>query len=186
MNETTLQLDKIIRTKRLVLRVMDESDFIAWAEFHKNLNRGQTPTKKDFTQALRREARQAREDVRWELKIFDKKTSRMIGFIDVKTVNRDPYQVCDVGYVIVESSRGHRYAAEAVRAAIPLIFRALKFHRLEFAIEPENKASLRVARQLRLHSEGVRKHYWPTNYPKPSKIWADQIIFVITPELLKT
>ena len=105
--------------------------------------------------------------------------------MDIKTVNRDPYQICDVGYFILEEFRGRGFATEATRALIPKIFKQLKFHRLEFAIEADNAASLKVAKALKLHDEGVRKHYWPTNYPKKSKVWSDQHIFVATPELFR-
>lgn len=173
------------RTKRLTLKVMGPEDFELWAEFQAELRPNAEVGRAAFKSALKREMDQAKRDLRWEIKIFERESRRMIGFIDIKTVNRDPYQVCDVGYVILESARGNGYASEATAMLIPEIFKKLKFHRLEFAIEPQNKASIRVAKSLGLHKEGLRKHYWPTNYPKPSKEWSDQVIYVATPELFR-
>lgn len=173
------------KTKRLSLRAMKFDDFDEWCRYKRTVDPSALVDKKAFKTSLKREADQRFGERRWEIKIFERATRRMIGFVDVKTVNRDPYQICDVGYFILESFRGNGFAAEATAALIPKIFRQLNFHRLEFAIEHENKASLKVAKAIRLHYEGVRKHYWPTNYPKKSKVWSDQKIYVATPELFQ-
>ena len=164
---------------------MGPGDFEEWSLFQRSLRSKVKTDRAAFRSALKSESNQAKRDRRWEIKIFDRDSGRMIGFIDIKTVNRDPYQVCDVGYVIAEEFRERGYASEATRAMIPEIFKALDFHRLEFAIEPENKASLRVAKAVGLTREGTRKHYWPTSYPKPSKRWSDQSIYATTPELFR-
>lgn len=173
------------RTERLTLRSTGNGDFEELRSLRKETHPGTEFKKSDFKKHLKHEASQKTRDVRWEVKIFDRTSGRLVGFVDIKTVNREPYQVCDVGYFILEEFRGRGFAKEATRTLIPKIFKQLKFHRLEFAIEADNVASLKVVQALKLHDEGVRKHYWPTNYPKKSKVWSDQHIYVATPELFR-
>jgi len=173
------------RTPRLNLRMINSGDFEEWRLLKSEIEPKVRFDKSDFKKHLKREALQRAADIRGEVGIFDRVSGRLMGFVDIKTVNRSPYQVCDVGYLLLKEFRGHGFATEATKALIPKIFRQLKFHRLEFAIEAENIASLKVAKALGLYDEGVRKHYWPTNYPKKSKVWSDQQIYVATPELFR-
>lgn len=124
MTTTGLKFSK--RTPRLELRVMTSRDFAAWLEYKTSdeISFGQKPkaaTLKEFKAALKREKRQAQNDTRWELKIFERRSKKMIGFIDIKTIVREPYQVCDVGYLLVPAARGCGYASEATHAFAGLV-----------------------------------------------------------------
>lgn len=176
-------------TNRLLIRPLRLTDYQRWYESH-DLSKPQVDkfdakpwppkkrTKAVFQKAVLRQRKLAKEDEAYLWNLFLRKTGEMIGHMDVSPLCRGSYQMANLGYFLINSYRGKGYAQEALRTLIPAAFRDLKLHRLEAAIDLDNKASIRLARNCGLHHEGVKKHYWFQNGS-----WEDQDIFVATPEL---
>jgi len=91
-----------------------------------------------------------------------------------------PYQMASLGYLIINIYRGKGYATEAVKKVVKAGLNDLKFHRLEAAIDLDNKASIRLAMAAGLYREGIKKHYWYQN-----KRWDDQVVFIAVRELCR-
>lgn len=179
------------KTKRLEIRPLALSDYQAWFEMHDSAEAPRNkfdwkpwPAKKRtrvvFRKAVLRHRRLAKTDTTYVWNIFLRKTGEMIGHFDISTLNRDPSQSANFGYLIINSYRGQGYAQEALEKLVPAAFRDLKFHRLEASVDLDNKASVRFTQRSGFHREGIKKHYWFQNGR-----WEDQLIFMTTPELWK-
>lgn len=196
MAKQTINVDRMPRmkrlsyqTKNLIIRPLALTDYQRWFDSH-DLSKPQLDkfdakpwprkkrTKAVFKQAVLRQRKLAKDDKAYLWNLFLRSTGEMVGHMDVSPLCRDSYQMANLGYFIINSYRGKGYAQEALRVLIPAAFRDLKLHRLEAAIDADNKASLRLARAAGLHYEGVKKHYWFQNGR-----WEDQKIFVSSPEL---
>jgi ribosomal-protein-alanine N-acetyltransferase len=133
-----------------------------------------------FNRNVRRHRREAKNDRVYVWNIFLKSTGEMIGWIDLWVIQREIYQMANLGYFLINTYRGRGYALEAVPKIICAAFKDLKLHRLEAAIDVDNRASIAFAKKVGLHREGVKKNYWPQHGR-----WDDQIVYVATPELFK-
>lgn len=110
--------------------------------------------------------------------MFLRETGEFIGWIDVSRIARGEHQIANLGWFTMNRHRGNGYAKEAVTKLISAAFGDLGFHRLEAAIHPRNKASIKMAKSLGLHSEGLKKFYL-----KHNGTWQDHAVFITTPEL---
>ncbi len=72
------------------------------------------------------------------------------------------------------------YGGESVTRAFKLAFSDLKLHRLEAAINLDNKPSLALARKCGMTYEGIRENYLFEN-----NRWVDHHVFSMTPEKLR-
>ncbi|MES2965269.1 MAG: GNAT family protein [Bdellovibrionota bacterium] len=177
-------------TRRLVIRPWKLSDYSRLVETQKKAgprrDKFDTPplvlkdlTREKFRKSVLEQRRTAKEDSRYVYNIF-LKSGEYVGFMDVKTIVRQPYQWADIGYYVVNTYRGNGYAREAVRGLVKIAFEDLKFHRLEAVIDTDNKASIALAKSAGLTREGIRKHFW-----NQDGRWVDQVIFATTPELFR-
>ena len=60
-----------------------------------------------------------------------------------------------LGWILIPNARRHGYMEEAVRVVLGHCFGVLDTHRVEAEIEPENKASIRLAERLGFQREGL-------------------------------
>ena len=79
----------------------------------------------------------------------------------------------DAGYWVDQRWAGRGLAPTAVALAADYLFAALRLHRLEIAIRPENVNSLRVVQKLGLRYEGDRARYLHVDGE-----WRDHSVFV--------
>lgn len=107
-----------------------------------------------------------------------KKDGSALGMVNISTIRRHRYEMANVGCMIFPQYRGRGFAPEALSAVIELGFKQLKFHRLEAAIDLDNRASIRTARKAGMYREGIKKHYWHQNGR-----WEDQVVYIAVPEL---
>jgi RimJ/RimL family protein N-acetyltransferase len=63
--------------------------------------------------------------------------------------------ILEAGYWVVESHRGHRFAVESLRLVTKWVEQGTTATRIELAIHPENKPSLRVAEAARYEHQGM-------------------------------
>jgi ribosomal-protein-alanine N-acetyltransferase len=100
-----------------------------------------------------------------------------IGQLTVNNVTRGSAQFASIGYWIDEAYAGRGLMTRAVAMAVDHCFFTLKLHRVEIAIRPENKASLRVVEKL-----GVPEIGFAPRYLHIDGDWRDHRLFAITRE----
>ncbi len=101
----------------------------------------------------------------------------IVGIIHMAQIFRGPLQSAYLGYGLGVDFIGKGYAAEAVRIILRFAFRDLKLHRLEANIQPHNRPSIALVKQLGFSKEG----YSP-KYLKVSGKWCDHERWAITKE----
>ena len=156
------------RTSRIEVRPFILGDYGRWKFAHLTRKEPKSawdrgPRKpKDVTLAIYkrmlRNQKQARKIERnFDLALIARETGALIGGISIMMVERGVAQTAYLGYGLFNSHWGKGYAQEAVKAAFDIAFVDLKLHRLEAGIEPQNKASLKLARRVGLRHEGCKR-----------------------------
>lgn len=182
---------KTYRTRRLVLRPLRLSDHRRWCaaldqslpkqdKFDFDNSRPQPRLLSKFREAVRRQERLAERDESHIWNVFLRGSGELIGWMDVSTICRRDYQAANLGYFIFNHHRGRGYGVEAVRCLVQAAFTDLKYHRLEAAMDLDNRASRALAKAAGLYYEGVKKHYWFQHGR-----WEDQRMYVAVPELFR-
>jgi ribosomal-protein-alanine N-acetyltransferase len=76
------------------------------------------------------------------------------GIINLSNIVYGAFRNATVGYWAMPGMTGRGYLSEGLRQAATLAFTELRLHRLEANIQPENAASLAVARRAGFRKEG--------------------------------
>lgn len=100
-----------------------------------------------------------------------------VGQLTVNNIVRGSAQFCSIGYWIDQGQAGKGLMTRAVAMAIDHCFFALKLHRVEIAIRPENTASLRVVEKLGIPEIGFAPRYLHIDGD-----WRDHRLFAICRE----
>ena len=178
----------ILKTPRLILRPYEASDYAAWAEgfqargparneFDEGPRSAAALNRARFRRILKINRERARDDVGYMWAIFEKKTGRVVGWLDLYIFIRGGTQAANFGYCLHNQHWGKGFAREAARAVALGAFRHLKVHRLEASIAPDNRASLRLIKALGFRKEGRRaRSDW-----RDGK-WQDDLIYAAIPE----
>ncbi|HWB19084.1 MAG TPA: GNAT family protein [Phycisphaerales bacterium] len=87
----------------------------------------------------------------------------IMGSIGLNQIFRGPFQSCVMGYWIGKEFTRQGYMREAVLLALRHAFHALKLHRVEANIVPDNHASLALIRSCGFRFEGLAKNYLQIN-----------------------
>jgi ribosomal-protein-alanine N-acetyltransferase len=103
--------------------------------------------------------------------------NRLAGQLTVANVVLGSARMAHLGYWVDEAVAGRGVTPSAVALAIDHCFVALRLHRVEIAIRPENAASLRVVEKLGLRDEGVRERLLHIDGD-----WRDHRCFAVTAE----
>lgn len=82
-----------------------------------------------------------------------------------------------IGYWIDQRWAGRGLIPTAVALATDYCFSALRLHRIEIAIRPENEKSLRVVNKLGFRPEGLRPRYLHIDGD-----WRDHLVFALNAE----
>lgn len=157
-----------VKTSRLVIRPYSKSDFDVWkqAYLERLLKKNEfdlgpiSPDKlkrHNFNKTLTLHKRARDRDRLYVFGVFDLRNGRCIGFLDIYVQARLDSQCANLGYVIHNQFWGNGYAKEAVGAVIRLAFKSLKIHRIEAGVDPRNKASVAVAKAVKMKHEGTRR-----------------------------
>jgi RimJ/RimL family protein N-acetyltransferase len=173
------------KTKRLLVRPYRESDYEAWKLAHSQSPQSPqvfirpTPkkllTKRGFSRWLQVRNKLRGRDFTYVFGVFDRITEEHLGTIDISMIRRLSNQWASLGYVIHNQHWGKGYATEAARVVLKLAFEKLRLQRVEASISPTNNASIKVARNLGLKPEGMRKKFF---YFQGQ--WHDSLIFSAT------
>jgi ribosomal-protein-alanine N-acetyltransferase len=86
-----------------------------------------------------------------------------VGEVSLGTIVRGPFQSALLGYWIDEDQAGRGLMPEAVSLVVGFALTVLGFRRIEVAIVPRNKASIRVVEKLGFYFEGISKEYIEVN-----------------------
>lgn len=89
--------------------------------------------------------------------VFDADSDALIGGVGLN--HRIPaYRSAHLGYWVADAARGRGVAVAAARLAARFGFDVLDLQRIAILVQPENRASLRVAVKLGAVCEGVTRH----------------------------
>lgn len=79
----------------------------------------------------------------------------IIGTINFSRMEHGPFSRTSIGYKIDAASHKMGYAYEACCAAIPVIFKNYKIHRIEARVAPDNIPSIKLLERLGFCYEGI-------------------------------
>lgn len=176
------------KTKRLIIRKLKPSDYNAWFDAYVNNLPAKSKwdsgplspkscTKSIFKAVIKKQEKLAKEDKYYRYYVFNKKTNEIIGQIDFDIFKRSTHQFANYGYFIFNRHWNKGYGTEAVKAGLKIGFDELKLHRLEAAINLDNKKSIALVKKIGMKREGIKKRYWFENNQ-----WTDHLIYVANPE----
>lgn len=176
----------VLRTKRLVLRIIDESyadqvlDFVlrnkeALLEWEpaRNDDYYTLDVQKQFIVSSLQSMHNGHSANFW-FSESDRPNAPLLGTITLNNIVRGAFQSCHLGYRTDVSVRGKGYMTEALAQVIGFAWRELNLHRIEANIMPRNKASLKVVEKLGFKHEGVAHDYLRINGK-----WEDHIHMVL-------
>lgn len=186
-----LQLPLYKKTKRLLLRPLEITDYENWAQAYSSLRPAQNEwdetnwdeselTLKKFKELLKIQKQQRAQDHFYEFGIFRQDDGVLLGTVSLMDISRGIFQNAYLGYRIFNLYWSQGYAQESCKAAIDIAFKNLKLHRIEAGIAPTNKKSIKTAKALGLRKEGLSKNRLYIN-----KKWIDLEIYALTKEDLK-
>jgi|SRR5690554_2673667 len=151
----------ILFTSRLILREIDEKDYLDMYEYAKlpfiGPNAGWKPhTSPNETKAIIKLFKEKK--LKGQLGTFAiiwKQTNKMIGTVELHTFTRG--FKAELGYTINPCYWGRGIAVEASKKILSWGFEVLKLKRIECTSFVSNKQSRRVCEKLGLTFEGIRK-----------------------------
>ncbi|MFM2485913.1 GNAT family N-acetyltransferase [Celerinatantimonas yamalensis] len=102
---------------------------------------------------------------------LDRSGQQVIATVNVSNIVRGIFQAAHLGYGLDATLQGQGYMREILSAAIPMIFKQLKLHRLMANYIPTNHRSGAVLKHLGFTEEGLAKDYLFINGQ-----WRDHIL----------
>jgi ribosomal-protein-alanine N-acetyltransferase len=179
---------KEVRTRRLILRALRPNDYEVW--FEALVNRLPAQSKWDsgprtakqcpksmFKKVVNRHRYLAKKDDWYWFGVFEKRSGKLIGHVDIDVFVRGSHQFANFGYQIYNRHWGRGFGQEAASAGLRIGFKQLKLNRLEAAINFDNSKSIRLVKVIGMRREGIKKRYW-FEHGK----WVDHLIYVANPE----
>ena len=83
----------------------------------------------------------------------------LVGQLNVSSITHGSLSSASIGYWVAKSMAGRGITPTAVALATDYCFRAMRLHRVEICIRPENGPSLRVVEKLGFRYEGLRRRF---------------------------
>jgi ribosomal-protein-alanine N-acetyltransferase len=177
----------VLQGRGLWLRPPLVSDYGPWAELRAMSRAHLVPwepswprddlTKSAYRRRVKHYLREARDDLGYAFLIFEAETDRLMGGVTLSNVRRGVTQSAMLGYWLGVPYVGKGHMTNAVRAALPHAFEALRLHRIEAAAQPTNTHSVNVLRRCGFVEEGLARRYLKINGS-----WQDHIVFAILAE----
>ena len=129
-------------------------------------------SKSSFRRRVRHYQREAREDLGYAFGIFDESGAELRGGITLSNIRRGVSQAGTLGYWLGLPFVGGGIMTNAVRTFIPHAFGELGLHRVEAALMPANRPSLRVLERNNFRREGFARRYLKINGR-----WEDHVLY---------
>jgi ribosomal-protein-alanine N-acetyltransferase len=171
---------EIIKTDRLVLRDLEETD---WEAVHSYASEAEVvrymdwgPNTEDETKKFIRQSTETRKEQprrSYELAIVLKDGDGLIGACGIHVsdpINREGW----IGYCLNRRFWRRGYATETVRALLRFCFDQLDLHRIFAYCDPENLASVHVLEKVNMQREG---HFRERKFRKGK--WHDELLYAI-------
>lgn len=171
---------EVIRTERLVLRDLKETDlqavhsYASDPEVVRYMDWGPN-TKEETQDFIQRTITNQKEKPRrvYTLAIVLKAEDELIGSCGMHTSNSDNREGW-LGYCLNRHFWGQGYATETAEALLTFGFTQLKLHRIFATCDPANVASARVLEKIGMQREGhLREHKWAKG------CWRDSFLYAI-------
>lgn len=134
--------------------------------------------KKDvFQKIVARHRRYRTHNVIYYFGVFDRKNGALMGEVLISLIQRFNVQSARISYGVFNNFWRQGIGLEVVNAAVLFAFKKLKLHRLEAEIQPDNKASIALAKAAGFSKEGYRRRavYF-------DRSWHDHVVYSIIPE----
>lgn len=180
------EVGPIVPGKGVTLRPAQMSDHAAWAKLRELSCEHLTPwepqwsldelTRGAFRRRVRHYAREAREDLGYAFLIFDH-SNRLVGGLTLSNVRRGVTQSATVGYWLGAPHVGRGLMRAAIAAIVPFAFDALRLHRLDAAVMPCNRPSIRRLEEAGFVREGLARRYL-----KIRGRWEDHLLYALLAE----
>lgn len=155
--------------KRVVVRPYKASDYRAWKTSFSSVDpipkntwditlrrKKSIMTLAAFRKILNQQKRNRNDDYFFDLGIF-LKDGTLVGGVSIMDISRGAFQSAYLGYRVNNNHWGKGYGKEGVSLAVDIAFKNLKLHRLEAAIEKENKRSIKLIKSIGFTKEGFSK-----------------------------
>ena len=104
-------------------------------------------------------------------------TAQLVGQLNVSSIAYGSLSSATIGYWVSQAVAGRGITPTAVALATDYCFSALRLHRMEICIRPENQPSLRVVEKLGFRYEGLRRRFIHINGD-----WRDHFAFALVAE----
>ena len=173
----------IIQTQRLILRPIDLKDRIEVYKYRSNPEISQhlsfVPKSLDHVDHLiSKNPKEFNLPETWfQLVIVLKETTNeVIGDIGIRFFGKENKQV-ELGYTLSHLHQNKGFASEAIGNVIDFLFTDLNKHRIVLSIDPENKASIKLAVRLGFREEGnfVKSLFFKNQ-------WVDDLVYALLKE----
>jgi ribosomal-protein-alanine N-acetyltransferase len=162
----------------------DASAFLAAAKASRSLHLGwvRPPlTPALFAAYARRYGRFRREDplasTHAGLLVFRCDDDALVGVFNFSEIVRGGFQSAYLGYYAFAPHAGEGYMAEGLELALGVAFRALRLHRVEVNVQPDNRRSLALVRRAGFVREGFSRRY-----VRIGGRWRDHVRFALLAE----
>lgn len=173
----------ISETERLIIRPLKYTDYENWLnEFE---NRYQSQHRHDqgkmdmrectaewFNNLVDKHQELANTDIAHVFGVFRKVDGTHLGMVDFSTLARNEFQWGRIGYTLHNQYWKKGYGKEAVKEALTIAFKHLKFHRIEAHINTDNIPSMKLAESVGMEFECIRKGFIYENNE-----WTDHLVY---------
>ncbi|MFN8016012.1 MAG: GNAT family protein [Acidimicrobiia bacterium] len=158
--------------ERVILRPLESGDYESYKEVRERCNDWLVPWE-PTVDGVPSDTHSTYENYQYRIHSFDRGSQfdtsygfgiflhdgTFIGEVSLGTINRGPFQSVLLGYWVDMKYAGKGLVPEAASLVINYAFTNLGFRRIEIAIVPRNKSSIRVAEKLGFVYEGESKDY---------------------------
>lgn len=152
-------------TDRLILRVLDSTWAPQVLDFYRNnpdFARVEPITDNFYTlhfheTVLRYEYELTLKMSMLRLWVFSKDNpNKIIGTVSFRSITRNFFGTCEVGYKMDHEYRNQGYCQEALRKGFSIMFDEFNLHRIEAIVLPSNRSSIHLLENLGFQKEGLK------------------------------
>lgn len=138
--------------------ILREQEFLAAVSRSRGLHRGWV-SPPDTREKYRAYLGSLRTTNREGFFVTLKESDSIAGLINVNEIVRGAFMSAYLGYCALQPHAGEGYIREGLCQAIAYSFRKLKLHRLEANVQPDNRRSLALVKNLGFRKEGFSPRY---------------------------